>query len=86
MQIDTQPIFKKAYRAWYDGNAICILLILFLVAVCGFSLVGIDLALTTPAYRSHVGLPVTLLVLSVWVILSVGTRLFLRFLRRSDRR
>ena len=86
MQIDTYPVFKKSYTPWYDSNTVCILLILFLLAVCGFSVVGIQLALDTPQFERLVGLPVVLFLLSVSVIFSTSIRLFLRFLRRIDRR
>ena len=86
MQIDTYPVFKKPYTPWYDSNAICVLIILFLLAVCGFSVVGIELAIDTSEFEGHVGLPVTLLLLSASVIISTAIRLFLRFLRRDDRR
>jgi hypothetical protein len=86
MQIDTYPVYKKAYTRWYDATAVCLLTLLFLFSVCGFSVVGIGLALETPGFEGHVGLPVTLLLLCVPVILSISVRLFLRMLRRSGRR
>lgn len=86
MQIDTYPAFKKSYTPWYDSTTVCILLILFLLAVCGFSVVGIQLALDTPRFERHVGFPLVLFLLSVSVIFSTSIRLFLRFLRRIDRR
>jgi len=78
MKIDSNPLFRKVITPWYDSNAACWIVLIFLVGVVLFSVVGIVVARSQPDYHHHTWLPATLLVLSVSATGSVAFRLIKR--------
>ena len=67
MQIDQNPFFRKPITPWYDSKFVCILLLVIMIPVFFFSLVGISVALTDPAFGDHVWFPVILAGFSAFV-------------------
>lgn len=78
MRIDPNPLFRKVITPWYDSNAACWVVLLFLVAVVLFSVAGIVVARSQPEYYHHTWLPATLLALSLSATVSVAFRLIKR--------
>lgn len=78
MKIDANPLFRRVITPWYDSNAACWIVLIFLVAVILFSVAGIVVARSQPDYYPHTWLPVTLLALSASVAGSVAFRLIKR--------
>ena len=83
MSFDQNPIFRKAFIPWYDKNVVCVVVILFMSAVCLFGFAGISVALENLAYYRHILVPVFLVVMSGGVIVSTLCRLIKRFFQGS---
>jgi hypothetical protein len=82
VKIDPNPFFRRAIVPWYDSEPVCLLWVLFLLLVFWFGMIGIKTALDIPAYRNHLIIPATLVVLSAAVIVSTTVRLVTRYLSR----
>lgn len=82
MRLDPHPLFRKVITPWYDGNTACWIVLAAMVAVILFSLSGISAARSDPDHHHHTWLPVTLLVLSLFVVQSIGRRLIQRYYAR----
>ena len=72
------PVFRKPILPWYDTNAACILLLVFMAVVLLFGLGGLRVAATNPQYRDYLALPILLVVLSGIGTVSVLIRLIRR--------
>lgn len=72
------PVFRKPILPWYDTNAACIVLLVFLAAVLLFGLAGLRVAVTTPEYQGFIGLPIVLAALSGTGCASILIRLISR--------
>jgi hypothetical protein len=88
MRLDqSSPFFRRTIVPWYDSEVACLLTLLFLFLVFLFGMAGISVANQVAEYRPHRWVPVTLVVMSAGVILSITVRLINRFLiYRSERR
>jgi hypothetical protein len=80
---DQNPLFRKVILPWYDTDAACVLTGLFMMAVFGFSLVGVSVALETPGWGGYVWVPDLLILLSAVGIATISLRLFRRYAYRS---
>jgi hypothetical protein len=78
MRISQNPLFRRTITPWYDSNAACIGVLIFMLLVSGFSVVGINVAEAEPDYRDYVWLPLLLLLLSLAVCASTLIRLIQR--------
>lgn len=76
--IDENPLFRRVIIPWYDSDPACVLLIGFMGLVFGFALIGLSVVRETPAYHGYVGVPLALLLLSGYLIISVTFRLIRR--------
>jgi hypothetical protein len=85
IQLDPNPFFRKVIVPWYDTEALCIAVIVLNVFVVLFGLLGILVAWENPIHKEAFWVPVLLVVLASWVILSTGLRLTKRWRRRSSR-
>jgi hypothetical protein len=83
MRLDPNPLFRKVITPWYDSNAVCGLLLVVMVAVAFFSIIGWVTARQNVSYHGYTWVPVTLLVLSLAVIVSVIVRLIHRSVNPS---
>ena len=82
MRLDPNPLFRRVITPWYDSNPACWVLLIAMLAIFLFSVIGIVVASQNPDYHARIWVPITMSVLSLFVLLSVG----LRMLRRhSDR-
>ncbi len=85
MRIDQNPLFRKSISPWYDSEAICIGIIIFMLIVFIFGCIGISVAREEAEFHGYVWIAVLLLVLSGGVILSTITRLIKRHMRRTSK-
>jgi len=85
IQLDPNPVFRKVIVPWYDSETLCVVEIVFMVAVILFGLAGISVAHERMEYRDYIWVPVFLVVMSSIVIVSVSIRLIKRYRRRSPR-
>jgi hypothetical protein len=83
MRLDPNPLFRKIIAPWYDSNLACWLALAVMLAIAYFAILGISVARQYAAYRSFVGVPVILLVLSLLIIISLAWRLAQRYLGRG---
>ena len=85
IQLDPNPVFRKVIVPWYDSETLCVVEIVFMVAVILFGLAGISVAHEKMEYRDYIWVPVFLIVMSSIVIISVSIRLIKRYRRSSSR-
>lgn len=86
MKADQSPLFRKTISPWYDTEASCVVVLIMMVMVLLFSLSGIGVVHSYPEYRSHLWVPLGLIGMSLFVILSTAIRLVRRkFSQRGDR-
>jgi uncharacterized membrane protein len=85
MRIDQNPLFRKTIISWYDSEAVCIGLIIFMIFVFFFGVIGISVARENGAYQGYVWIAVLLVVMSAGVIFSTTFRLIKRHSRRYSK-
>jgi len=86
MKADRSPLFRKTISPWYDTEASCVVVIILMVMIFLFSLCGIWVTRSDPEYHSHIWVPLGLILMSLYVILSTSIRLVRRkFSQRGDR-
>jgi hypothetical protein len=85
MRIDQNPLFRKTIISWYDSEAMCIGLIIFMIIVFFFGVIGISVALESEEYQEHVWIAALLVVMSAGVIFSTTIRLIKRHSRRISK-
>ena len=78
MRLDPNPLFRRIIMPWYDSTPLCWLLLLFMAGLILFSIMGVVVALENPAFHRHQWIPWSLLGLSLFVGLSVASRLYRR--------
>ncbi|MFQ5485331.1 MAG: hypothetical protein ACE5DO_08380 [Desulfobacterales bacterium] len=79
MRLDEKPIFRNIIVSWYDSETICFIVILFMVFVFLFAMVGLSVSGEIVEYNDFIWIPILLIVLSGWVIVSTVIRLIRRF-------
>ena len=77
---------KKVIIPWYDTDMLCYIMIIFTILVIGFSLVGISVALNNIIYINYIWLPVTIIILCLFVLISVLIRLTKRIIHSFKNR
>ena len=85
MRIDQNPLFRKTIISWYDSEAVCILVIVFMIIVFFFGVVGISVARENSEFHGYVWIAVLLVVMSGGVIFSTIIRLIKRHARRYSK-
>ena len=85
MRIDQNPLFRKTIIPWYDSEAVCIGVIVFMMIVFFFGVVGISVARENAEYHGYVWIAVLLVVMSAAVIFSTIFRLIKRHARRYSK-
>ncbi|MEJ2096181.1 MAG: hypothetical protein P8Y38_03370 [Deltaproteobacteria bacterium] len=78
MRDDPNPLFRKIIAPWYDSELACVLTMVLMVVTACFGGLGIAVAVQNPVYAELVGLPLLLLIMSLYVLISSGVRLFRR--------
>jgi membrane protein implicated in regulation of membrane protease activity len=79
MRLDPNPLFRRAIIPWYDSTALCAVLIVAMVVLVIFSITGIMVARSNPAYHGFIWVPWVLLVFSLVTALSISWRLIQRW-------
>jgi len=85
MRIDQNPLFRKTINPWYDSEAVCIGIIVFMLIVFVFGWVGISVAREHPEFHGYVWIAILLVVMSAGVIVSTAIRLIKRHARRASK-
>jgi hypothetical protein len=85
MRIDQNPLFRKTIISWYDSEAVCIGIIVFMIFVFFFGVIGISVARENVEYHEHVWIAVLLVVMSAAVIFSTTIRLIKRHASRYSK-
>ena len=81
MRLDQRnPVYRKVIVPWWDSEVACLLVIIFMFIVFLFGMMGISVAHESLEYRPFVWVPVTVVVLSAFVILSTTIRLIRRYM------
>jgi hypothetical protein len=78
MKLDPNPLFRKVITPWYDRNMVCVFLLVFMGVMIIFSIVGWTVSRRIADYHAHTWVPVTLLLLSLFIVVSVMARLIHR--------
>ena len=79
MRLDEKPIFRKIIVPWYDSEIACLLMILFMVLVFLFGIAGLSVSSEVVEYNDFIWVPILLILLSGWVVVSTMIRLIKRF-------
>ncbi len=77
---------KKVIIPWYDTDLLCYIMIIFTILVIGFSLVGISVALDNIIYINYIWMPVTIIILCMFVLISVSIRITKRIIHSFKNR
>lgn len=85
MRLDQNPVYRKAIYPWYDSDAACYILLVFLLSVLLFGIAGISVSRETSEYHAYIWVPGILVFLSSLVVLSLSIRLVKRYIDRIDR-
>lgn len=86
MQIDENPLFRRAIVPWYDSEAACLVTIILMESVFVFAVFGLSVVREIPEFQRYLWFPVVLMTLSSGVVLSITIRLFRRFVQRRKKR
>ena len=81
MRLDQNPVFRKVIVPWYDSETACFILVVCVSFVILFGFAGISVVHENADYREYIWVPVALIVLGVWVIVSITIRLIRRYLQ-----
>jgi len=76
------PIFRKVIIPWYESAAIYIVMIILMSFVLLFGSLGISAAFEKREYHEHIWVPITLVVMSIFIILLNAFRLFKKYFFR----
>lgn len=85
MRYDEKPIYRKLIVPWYDSQKICLVVILLMLLVFLFALAGVSIVGESPEHRTKIWLPTLLLVMSASVIISTAARLIKRIRYRFSK-
>ncbi len=84
--LDQTSVHRKVFTPWYDGETACFITMAAAAAVLLFAVVGIFVAYEDTASHDCAWVPVTLALMCLWVLLSVGVRLARRYIVRFNTR
>ena len=82
MLYDQNPVHRKLIIPWYDSQATCLFVLVFMLFVFLFAGLGISVAGEIVEFRDKIWLPVLLLILSGSVIVLTSIRLVKRWKHR----
>jgi hypothetical protein len=75
LQTEKTPIFRKPIIVWYDSGFACMATIIFMIPVFILSLFGMAVAYETESFLEYIGLPISLCILSLFLIVKISFRL-----------
>ena len=82
MLYDQNPVHRKLIIPWYDSQATCLFVLVFMLLVFLFAGLGISVAGEIVEFRDKIWLPVLLLILSGSVIVLTSIRMVKRWKHR----
>jgi len=85
MRLDQNPMFRKVIVPWYDSETACFIVIALMALVFMFGFAGASVVLENAAYQEYIWVPVLLMVMSGWVIVSTTIRLIKRYAYRYSK-
>ena len=85
MRLDQNPVYRKAIYPWYDSDAACYVLLVFMLPVFLFGITGILVTRDIAEYHEYLWVPSLLVFLSSIVILSLSVRLVRRYVNRYSK-
>jgi len=81
---DNSAFFKKTIMPWYQSDGMCILKAFIMIFLIIFSIIGIQVANTLPKWYGFKGVPVCLLILSVFIfVMNIGRLIHRRMQAQS---
>ncbi len=84
MQIDQNPVFRKAIVPWHDSDAACMIKTAVMFLVLLFSIDGIKVARQIDEFNAYIWVPVLLTLLCLGVCVSNIARLARRYTGSSS--
>ena len=75
-------IHRKAITPWHDSESMCLFFLIFMLAVFWFGIFGIQEGLESAGSSMDLWVPVALMALSSFVIITTTIRLVRRYLDR----
>lgn len=78
-------MFRKVIVPWYDSETACFIVIVLMAFVFMFGFAGAAVARENAAYQEYIWVPVILMVMSGWVIVSTTIRLIKRYTYRYSK-
>ncbi len=72
---------RKVLVPWYDSGKAIVFSILGLVIIFAFGVAGIIVARENPQYKSFLGMPLCIVMMSGYCIISMAVRVFIKKLR-----
>ena len=78
MRTDQSPLFRKVIAPWYDSEIACSIMGIFMVLVLCFGCVGVAVAVGNPADQGDVWVPLLLVFMSLYVLISTCIRIVKR--------
>jgi uncharacterized protein (DUF983 family) len=85
MRYDEKPIYRRLIVPWFDSEAACFFVIFFMGVVIWFSLLGIYVTYEKIEFHRYIWVPVLLILMSTWVLISTFIRLIKRYKHRSSK-
>ena len=79
------PVFRKAVIPWYRCSQIYIFAIVFLLLVFLFGIAGISVAQDIEAYNGYLWVPLVLVAMSAFMIITIIYRLIKRYTTRTSK-
>ncbi|MBF0203263.1 MAG: hypothetical protein HQK67_02885 [Desulfamplus sp.] len=78
MELDKSPFYRRIITPWYDSDVACWILILWSISVLIFTLIGLEIAISTPELNQYIWFPFVLTSLVLIIIISAILRMILR--------
>ena len=85
MRLEQNPVFREVIIPWYDSQTACYAVLAFTLLAFLFGIVGIYTALSIVEYHEYVWVPLLLVIMSGWVIVSISIRLIKRYVNRYSK-
>jgi len=73
---------RRAIVPWYDSESICLVILFFMLLVFWFGFIGIQEGMESAESSVDLWVPISLMAISSFVILSITIRLVRRYLGR----
>jgi len=85
MRYDKKPVYRRLIIPPFDSNAVCLVVMFFMVVVIWFAMIGIDVAYEKSEYHRHMWVPFLLILMSTLVFVLTSIRLIRRYKYHSSK-